>query len=326
MHAQPLKQAAVPQSPSASWSSSPSPLSKQAAGPKSSETTRGFARPLGMRNPSDGDEPKISREVRLIARQKASTAYVRDATYSSSFNSSNFFAQRQESRGDQLRKQIDPRGHLQEILDRAPLDRNHADGDSVDLVERRGRGSKPAIPSAGSSFFGVSSTRGLGSVEELPPRCSDGSLDADDHGSSLPTLPPSPGPRARRRFSEAARLMIRDAHPALTRSPSEHASLPTPPPSPGPRALRRFSQAARLVIHAQSALTRATSDPAPSSESGIRIMWQPPSNESFKQDFFPEDEAAVSVTRLLPPTPKSRRTRRSTKEIPDLDIVDLSSL
>jgi len=130
----------------------------------------------------------------------------------------------------------------------------------------------------------------LGSAEE--PRRSDGIPDAEDHASSLPTLPPSPGPRARRRFAEATRLMIRDAHPALTRSPSEHASLPTPPPSPGPGSLLRFSELA--IPDGHPAMTRAASDPSPSSESRIRIMWQPPSNFSFKHDFFPSDASAFS--------------------------------
>ncbi|KAJ1479919.1 hypothetical protein T484DRAFT_2834139 [Baffinella frigidus] len=57
-----------------------------------------------------------------------------ESSYSSSSHSRELVAHHPlpESRGDQLRKQLDPLGHLREILGlRAPRDQDHADGDSL---------------------------------------------------------------------------------------------------------------------------------------------------------------------------------------------------
>ncbi|KAJ1488853.1 hypothetical protein T484DRAFT_1938491 [Baffinella frigidus] len=150
-----------------------------------------------------------------------------------------------------------------------------------------------------TSFMLRPSELSLGSAEEPIPRSSDGSPNHEEHVSSLPTPPLRfSGPRAWPRFAEATRLVVRDARPAMTRSPSEHASpLPTPPPSsPGPRPRRQISEPARLMMpHVHPALTRAPSDlgPARPSSARIRITWQPPSNVSFRRTFFPQYAASV---------------------------------
>ncbi|KAJ1470041.1 hypothetical protein T484DRAFT_1849352 [Baffinella frigidus] len=174
----------------------------------------------------------------------------------------------------------------------------------------------PKPPLSGSSAL-MDPRRHLQEVLDLraPLRNGDSDGSHDDAEHALPTPPPSSGLRSRRKFSDAARLVIRDAHPAPTRSPLEHSHaspLPTQPPSFGPRALRRLSLVARdalalsrstseasaaarpVVRDAQSALRRSISEPAPARPpTRIRITWQPPSNETWKKAFLNENAPSV---------------------------------
>ncbi|KAJ1481953.1 hypothetical protein T484DRAFT_1805612 [Baffinella frigidus] len=326
----------------------PQPLPKQAAVTKPPRPSWSSLPVSTMVRPRKEGKP---RQETIPAK-----AFDRKSSYCASFNSIGVEA-REESRGDQLRKQMDPRGHLLEFLrDSSPkpetphvglrgvvvaaetLRRHARDGADLTDVHPAGsfrRGGTMVTLKSNTQFL----RRGIPSEGSPGSGSSDGSPDDEEHASPMqtaspvPTPSPSLGPRAQRRFVEAARLVIRNAHPTLSTSPSEHESpLPKMPPSPGPAARRKFADAARLVIRdAHPALSRSASehsslatplrspgggglralhrpkaprlvmhdvppahlpsDPGParpSSESKIRIMWQPPCNLSFMKGFFPE--------------------------------------
>ena len=211
-------------------------------------------------------------------------AFHRESSYSASFGSHELVTHPlPATRCDQLRRQIDPRGHLLEVLSLcAPYDQDHPDGDSM----RRDKGPKlantisfeghrepvtrivspnPLRPLArirnASSFLAsaTSSTDALQRKSTSIPRL---------RSEELPLLFPSE--RSDGSGEESPRKSSCCSH-----DNEEHAaSSPIRPPSPGPPLTLRPSEAAR---------------PAGSpSEGRIQIVWQLPSSASIMRDLNPE--------------------------------------
>ena len=134
------------------------------------------------------------------------------------------------------------------------------------------------------------------------------SQDEEEHAPSRPTRLPSPGhggrcrggrveealrhgvastdgPRPLRSSSDAARLLPRNHHGALTRAPSDPATAPPPPEG------MRLPQAHHLSDRG--------------SQGRIRIVWQPPSNFTFGiLDDLPPERTTLNPEPFATLTPK----------------------
>ncbi|KAJ1481952.1 hypothetical protein T484DRAFT_1747892 [Baffinella frigidus] len=267
-------QSAVPKPPFP-WSAPVSPVVKTAP--------RRFP-PVGMRHPSNADK-------KAAQHHHYKTSFHRAASDSSELDNPH-----QESRGDQLRKQFDPRGYLLEILNqRAPIKRNPVKANSLEsIIEPETTLVSPNL------LLGVSEIRNACSFHVSKRPLTEDNKPSLRRGSTSVETKSLSGIRNASSFRMSTDDSQSSRRPPELRlgSPSEPASpLPTPPSSLGPRAQRRYSEAPRLVIRDVSpALTYSPlSDlgPRASSESKIRIMWQPLSKEIFKHDFFPEDASSV---------------------------------
>ena len=183
--------------------------------------------------------------------------------------------QRERERCAQLRMQLDPRGHLLEVLDsRAPL---HNPPHPVRLVPSQQR----PIP-----------------VEEI----------SNEHAPPATTRSPSPPPPTARPPCEslrppAAHGRLRPAPTASLSKSFQHNRLTRASSDEAPASVKihlqppRFTPVDELCLERTNRLTRAASDEAPAS---IKIHWQPPR-------FTPMDEICPErLTRAASDEPPAR--------------------
>ncbi|KAJ1471091.1 hypothetical protein T484DRAFT_2026215 [Baffinella frigidus] len=210
------------------------------------------------------------------------------------------------STGSEIRKQLDPRGHLKEVLDqRESINRNHADGDSVRCYspgvaqQSLGPATSPLRVSAIRDSSTDDNTQSFRRGFTLRP-------------SELHAGPVEEPPRGRHEENDSPLASPGHHHASPLASPGPRHGSPLP--SPGSHAVRRFPTAARPVVPVDHpTLTHSSSDVGArgaareSAKSRIRIMWQPESNVAFKHDFGLED--APSPSPVFSPGPASPHGR-----------------
>jgi hypothetical protein len=235
-------------------------------------------------------------------------AFHSDSSYSASFDSAELDAHHPlpESRCNQLRRRIDPRGHLREILGLCAPYQDHADGDSLwrdrgpKLVKKiifEGIREQATRLVSSSPLRPLSGTRNASSFHVSRASSTHGKNHALRHGATSVVLLPSdepplllPSERSPGSGGESARKSSCSSHEEGEHAPSP-PTLGTRPPSPGPApALVRLSArtpetTVQPSMGTSEAARLAASSP---SEGRIQIFWQPPSGASLMRDFFPE--------------------------------------
>ena len=230
--------------------------------------------------------------------------------FSSSLDSSKFVAHDPLSRCAQLRSDLDPRGHLQDILRGPTLAKTiRCESASKPLPELAAH--KPLMRQtkiSNASAFSAHKANHSTHQDSTSPR--------EQQAASPPTFPPSPDSRPLRKFSEAASQVVRDARPS-TLAVIAHirevlqSSSPAPAPALPPESTldwvrRTGSDALVLGRHAGS----LTGEQSGLGKDRISIVWghrrRPPSR--FDDKNFPDVTASdpSPVCSLPESSPKTR--------------------
>jgi hypothetical protein len=224
--------------------------------------------------------------------------------FSSSFDSSEFVAHDPLSRCAQLRKDLDPRGHLQDILAGPTLAKT--------IRPRLSEGASGPLPTIAApnplmrqakirdaSSFSAHRANHSTNRDPTSPQSP-----KDQHAASPPTFPPPADPHMLRKFSDAASQVVRNARPStLTMNAHIREALKRSSPEPAParspastldRAPSTFSDAP-ILEHCAEVLTGEQPELR---KDRIKIVWgqshrRPPSRFEFFPETAPSDPSPV---------------------------------
>jgi len=230
--------------------------------------------------------------------------------FSSSFDSSEFVAHDPLSRCAQLRSNLDPLGHLQDILGPPTLAKTIRLEGAIEplpkLVAPNPLTRQPRIRNAGG--FSAHKTNHSTHLDSTSP--------GEQHAASPPTVPPSADPRPLRKFAEAASQVLRNARPT-TLSVNAHlreelrSSSAEPAPVCSPESTldcaRRTGSDALILGRRAGALTGEQSGLR---KDRIKIVWghsrRPPSR--FDDEYLPASDPSPVSRSTEPRNPFVRAT------------------